>query len=85
MEQRLKGGKEKDNFPYLNASRKPRNVGLVSPRLTNVGLVGLLAAIDEAISFADDLLDGNLSLFLIYRLALNFFDLDIFKNNIFGL
>ena len=45
MEQRLKGGKEKDNFPYLNASRKPRNVGLVGPRLTNVGLVGLLAAL----------------------------------------
>ena len=44
LEQRLKGGKEKDNFPYLNASRKPRNVGLVGPRLTNVGLVGLLAA-----------------------------------------
>ena len=45
LEQRLKGGKEKDNFPYLNASRKPRNVGLVGPRLTNVGLVGLLAVI----------------------------------------
>ena len=44
-EQRLSGGKEKDNFPYLNASRKPRNVGLVGPRLTNVGLVGLLAAV----------------------------------------
>ena len=39
---------------------------------------------DEAILYADELLDGNLSSFLIYRLALNFFDLDIFKDNIFS-
>ena len=44
-EQRLEGGKEKDNFPYLIAARKPRILRLVGPTLTNVGLVGLLAAL----------------------------------------
>lgn len=40
--------------------------------------------IDDCLSYIDDMLNGNLSSYLIYRLALNFFDMDIFKNNIFS-
>ena len=40
-------------------------------------------SIEECLSYANELIEGNLSSYLVYRLSLNFFDLDIFKENIF--
>lgn len=40
--------------------------------------------IDECLFYINSLIDGNLSSFLIYRLSLNFFDLDLFKDDIFS-
>ena len=36
--------------------------------------------IDECLSYINNLIEGNLSSFLIYRLSFNFFDLDLFKD-----
>ena len=37
----------------------------------------------ECVTYINNLLDGNLSSYLIFRLSLNFFDMNLFKNNIF--
>ena len=37
-------------------------------------------SIDDCLSYINNLIEGNLSSFLIYRLSLNFFDLDLFKD-----
>lgn len=40
--------------------------------------------IDSCISHVNSLIEGNLSSFLIYRLSINFFDFDVFKEDIFS-
>ena len=39
--------------------------------------------IDTCLSHVNSLIEGNLSSFLIYRLSINFFDFDVFKDDIF--
>ena len=43
LEQRLLGGKEKDNFHLLGAPRKPRILRLLGPKPRSLRIVGRLA------------------------------------------